>query len=126
MASRLNTVYGAALTLIAGTFANLTNEMTSSALCFLCYLVQTWMAVVRLCARLSVCLSVRVCACVPILARARSARTLLPPRARRHALGLRRWHRQAPDGRRAAQGDDGNLAQSLPEDPGLAGHAAQV
>lgn len=125
MASRLNTVYGAALTLTAGTFASLTNEMT-----FFCSLFSVLSranldgcgALVRA----PVCLSVCLCARVPIFARARSARTLLPPRARRHALGLRRWHRQAPDGRRAAQGDDGNLAQSLPEDPGLAGHAAQV
>lgn len=34
--------------------------------------------------------------------------------------------RQAPDGRRAEEGDDGDLAQPLPEDPGFAGDAAQV
>lgn len=93
--------------------------MTSSALCFVCDFVQPCVAGGRVCP--SVCVCARECfACAHSPADAPSAR------ARRHALAVRRWDRQAPDGRRAAEGDDGNLAQSLPEDPGLAGHAAQV
>lgn len=41
-------------------------------------------------------------------------------------MNTSRRHRQAPDGRGAEEGDDGDLAQPLPEDPGLAGDAAQV
>lgn len=46
--------------------------------------------------------------------------------ARARLLNLPRRCRQAPDGRRAEEGDDGDLAQPLPEDPGFAGDAAQV
>lgn len=40
------------------------------------------------------------------------------------SLNVPRWDRQAPDGRRAKEGDDGHLAQSLPEASGFAGDAA--
>ena len=46
-----------------------------------------------------------------------------------HVCGIAcvcRWCGQTPDGRGAEEGDDGDLAQPLPEDLGPAGHATQV
>lgn len=39
------------------------------------------------------------------------------------SLNVLRWDRQAPDGRRAKERDDGHLAQSVPEASGFAGDA---
>lgn len=47
----------------------------------------------------------------------------LHTRACTSSLDVPRWDRQAPDGRRAKEGDDSHLAQSLPEASGFAGDA---
>src|SRR4029434_10248739 len=87
-----------------------TAGLTGSIICqFLCSF-HHWCVCVCVC--LCVCVSVCVCVCAFVS-------ILVPPT-------LLRGRRQAPDGRRAAQGDDGHLAQPLPEAPGPPGHAAQV
>lgn len=41
-------------------------------------------------------------------------------------MNMSRWYRQTPDGCRAKERDDGNLAQPLPEASGFAGDTTQV
>lgn len=65
-----------------------------------------------------VCLCIHVCVSSFILC--------LYTRGCTSSLNIPRWDRQAPDGRRAKERDDGHLAQSLPEASGFAGDATQV
>lgn len=70
---------------------------------------------VHLCSHTWAWMSIHVCVCICMCVHASV-----------FLMNMSRWYRQTPDGCRAKERDDGNLAQPLPEASGFAGDTTQV